>query len=170
MIRLGSNYKYIYIGGVMKLYHGTTLENYQSIRANGFKPRLGACAWSCSDWDMIYVWDLTKVYVGEYNAAEDQIKAAENHTIGQAVENALIQAALHSTADNVIVLELDVPNDLVVDDDSGSNMNYASCVLADDLDWSSALSSMEFSLLKDLRRINVPEELMYPQWEEYPDL
>jgi hypothetical protein len=110
----------------MKLYHGTSFENYQKIIVEGF----GAykTIWNCSDTDYTYVWNLSKIRKGE----GVDWTTAKNFAFKEAFSSARLSAAVtKSLADKVIVFELDIPSSLVSDDDSCDNMGYASKVESD---------------------------------------
>jgi hypothetical protein len=110
---------------VMKVYHGTTWENYQNIQLRGFD-NSKETVWDCSIHSETYVWVPSQLM--EHGEAEDMEEATER-AIQMAFESAQISAALlGSLASEIVVIELNVnPDDLEVDE-SCENMGHASCI------------------------------------------
>jgi len=105
------------------LFHGTTLENWLNIKKEeGFASN--QTNWNCSGYHETYFYDMDK----ECNDEEQCIQAA--------LESANLAASIQNYNGNtLVVLELEVPENLVEDDYSCENMDtIASVVNNDDLD------------------------------------
>lgn len=111
------------------LFHGTTLKNWENIKVNGFYPENKT--WYCSGDREIYFYDLDK---SPYDEKRDIIYDC----INQAFSSAQIHASVNNyNSTELIVLELQVPENFCEDDFSCENMdNIATCVNIDDLDLS----------------------------------
>lgn len=108
----------------MKVYHGTSYENFKQIQELGFGASQSHIVWDCSDRNATYVWSPAALV--EAGEVEDD-EYATSRAVQMAFESAQITAALYgSTQDRVIVLEIEVPGDedLMVDD-SCENMGCA---------------------------------------------
>lgn len=112
----------------MKLYHGTSFENYSKIVKTGFDH--SETIWLCSDQDHMYFWNPRKLMKNE----EYNYQNARNEAIRRAFESARITAAYNKSISNkIIVFEIEIPGKLVSDDDSCKNMESSSQVSTDDL-------------------------------------
>lgn len=86
----------------MKCFHGTTQENFINLINNGDKP---SGAWNCSDMDgNFYVYPENKIY-------GDNEEEITSEGIQQALGNATITAAFQMKTQNIVILELDIPED-----------------------------------------------------------
>lgn len=102
----------------MKLYHGTTLENYNEILENGFEH--DSIVWdNASDCNYIYFWNPADL-MDDYGCDDsDDMESAEYMARENAASSGKITASIQkSKHDKVIILELDVPDSLVSHDDS----------------------------------------------------
>lgn len=123
----------------MKCFHGTTQENFINLINNGDKP---SGAWNCSDMDgNFYVYPENKID-GDY--AEE----IASEGIQQALGNAAITAAFQMKTQNIVILELDIPEDELQDDWSCENMsNIASFTGHFDKDWVKKVYTTEFNAM-----------------------
>ena len=112
---------------MVKLFHGTTEENYKSIMKNGFNWDFKRLVWNCSDEDATYFYNELKQ---EMDTEEENI----NECIYLAFQNAGITAAQNKYMGNkLIVLEFDIKPELIHNDSSCQNMENASFVYDEDL-------------------------------------
>jgi len=108
----------------MKLYHGTSYENFISIMKNGFCKN--EFVWNCSEDEKMYFYNTEK-FQKEYE--DDDVDSVQNRIVEEAFSSAKITASvLKSLAQKVIVLELEVPDKYIEDDDSCENMSTTSQV------------------------------------------
>ena len=112
------------------LFHGTTLENYESILKNGFSPRTDK-TWECSDDRTIYFYDMDK----DVNGCEDETEQRED-CIRRCFENSQISASIQNfTGSKLVVFEIEIASEYCEDDYSCDNMSdAATCVDIDYLD------------------------------------
>lgn len=107
----------------MRLYHGTSFENYQKIKEKGFTDSK-ACIWTCSDPCYTYFWNHLLIQKGE----KLPVKGAVDYAIREAFFSARITACMQrSKADRLMVLEVEIPGKYVELDNS-CNTEYASQV------------------------------------------
>lgn len=105
----------------MKVVHGTTKEGLDAI-----KNKTGKISglWECSTTDSYtYVWPFDKV-AKEYDC--DNENETRERAIQLAFESAQVQA-VNSDFDKIYVLELEIPDELLENDESCENMQMASC-------------------------------------------
>lgn len=107
----------------MKCYHGTTKKGLKAItEQSDFKPNN---PWSCCDNDgAMYVWPLNKMddYQDKTNDYQDNPhEDAERQGIEQGFQSAQIQGAVSGDYD-LYVIELEIPEELLEDDQSAENM------------------------------------------------
>lgn len=109
------------------LFHGTTKENYELIKKNGFAPENPN--WNCSYDCTMYFYDLDKAE--DYDTKEDN----RNQCIRQAFESAQLCAAIQgSDKSELIVFEIQIDESYCSDDESCENMaDTATEVNVDDL-------------------------------------
>lgn len=103
----------------MKVYHGTTDKGLKAILSGeNHKPN---GPWTCSDQDgCMYVWPLNKV--DSFSSDDRDEEAETEEQIIRAFESAQVQAITTATKE-LFVLEIEVPDDLLNDDDSCENMS-----------------------------------------------
>ena len=83
-------------------YHGTSMENTESILKNGFDSTMTEMTWTCSDESSIYV------------VSDDMEEECEGETIRRAIEAATITAAkLFSKSRNIGVFEFRISDKIV---------------------------------------------------------
>lgn len=123
----------------MKCFHGTTQENFLNLIYNGDKP---SGAWNCSDMDgNFYVYPENKIY-----GDDEEERISEG--IQQALGNAAITAAFQMKTQNIVILELDIPEDELNDDYSCDNMSgVASFTEYFDLSWIKKVYITEFNAM-----------------------
>jgi len=111
------------------LYHGTTLENWESIKANGWGGEVPV--WTCSNLSEIYFYDLDKGF-----DCIDDLEEREQGHIRRAFESGQIAAALYGCkSEKLVVIRVEIEEHLVEDDLSCENMaDTASTVEIEDLD------------------------------------
>ena len=97
------------------LYHGTTLANWEQIQREGWNGPGRKPVWNCSDDSCVYGYELNKADADEENREDWCIREA----MIQAMTSAAVLGYLGTT---MIVLRLEVPDELVHDDDSCPNM------------------------------------------------
>ena len=105
----------------IKVYHGTTKESYRSILNNLYKKDEFNSIWSCSDKDgYFYLWNSDKC-LEDYEENE-----VHEVLLKSSFESAQLQAAFRGKDTKLIVLELEIPSELIEDDDSCENMDWCS--------------------------------------------
>lgn len=129
----------------MKLYHGTSYENFVSILQNGF----GAenTIWNVSDPDVLYCWNPDRLLTSEdcENLAEAQQRA-----IQRAFESGQISAAFFGSLSNqIVVIEYDADVDDIFEDDSCENMADACYIVEPKVENITAFYTSEY--FPDLR-------------------
>jgi hypothetical protein len=98
----------------LKVYHGTSYENYLNIMEEGFNPTHKN--WLCSSKEHMYFFNPN--YVKDYDDI-NSIEIATKRSIEKAFNNARYTAAYNkSISDKVIVLELEVSEDYILRDSS----------------------------------------------------
>lgn len=103
-------------------FHGTTKENYENMLKGNCKDNP---TWNCSDDNEIYLWDAEKNLENS-----DDVK---EYCINQAFESAQLTAAIKGKDTDLIVIELEIPSNLIEDDYSCDNMSdVASLISFDD--------------------------------------
>lgn len=108
----------------MKVFHGTSYENYLKIKKEGFR-EVEEKTWLCSIPHCLYCWSPERLQEYCFNTPTD-LKNAEKAAITGAFENATITAALNgSLTDKVVVIELNVDEDEVRGDYSCMQMDGA---------------------------------------------
>jgi hypothetical protein len=117
-----------------KIYHGTTMENYESILKDGFQHDTDCLTWdNASDSDYIYFWnpkDVKKAYLNDDSTMQEAIEESKR----QAAESAKITAAVFkSRYERVVILEMEVNSKYISPDDSCENMSGAVKVNCDNL-------------------------------------
>ena len=113
----------------MKTYfHGTTKEQLERMKSGKSKEN---ATWICSDDNLLYLWDLSKV-----NEYEDNPR---DYAIHLAFESAEVTAAIQGKDTELVVIELQLDDENVFDDMSCENMDEASCIDFDDIDLSTAI-------------------------------
>lgn len=180
----------------MKLYHGTSYENYLNIMKHGINT--DNKTWNCSWDDKMYFYNPKElIKQGECNTEDDAVRTS----IEDAFFNARITAALNrSNSDKIIVLELDIEEEKMSIDSSDGYVGTAVEVEIDDIDLNKDLtkvftasycpnislmylinhydnpflesnfSNAEKAMLKYLKSIDyIPEEIFEIKYEEYND-
>ncbi len=115
-----------------RLFHGTTLKNWESIKQNGFGFEADKnAAWWCSNDSETYFYDQDK---SDY----DDLEGSYNDCIYQAFSSAQLSAAVNGyNSTELVVIELLVDSELCEDDWSCENMHdIATVVDNDDLELS----------------------------------
>lgn len=98
------------------VYHGTTWEAYQNILKEGFNT--GNKIWVCSDDFCTYAYERER-YKMEHSIDDDEYSDLTNRIVSDCFESAAIAAAYNNVLDNrLIVIELDVPDNIVLEDES----------------------------------------------------
>lgn len=116
----------------LKLYHGTSFENYLRIMKEGFNPK-NSTFW-CSEDHYIYFYN-PKQFIKEGESETKQ--KSEERARQYASDNAKITAALNkSQSDKVIIFEITIDSKFITPDDSCENMSLACKVNIDDLELS----------------------------------
>jgi hypothetical protein len=116
----------------MKIYHGTSYENYLSIMKEGFSPKHRN--WNCSSSMHMYFYNPKFIMEYEGDELEDDMELMNVRGIEYAFNNARFTAAFNrSNSDKVIVLELDIEEDCIVQDLSCGAMDNACQVSLEDL-------------------------------------
>lgn len=113
----------------MKCFHGMTEKAFKQwiegkCITNVISP------WMCSEHD-----DMTYLHTIENSLSEcdnDQ-DSAYCHAVQQAKESAIIQAAINSDS-RVYVIEMDLPDDMLMVDNSCENMDFCRCIDSDVFD------------------------------------
>jgi hypothetical protein len=178
----------------IKLYHGTTIENYKSILENGFSGNRDIVWTYASDSDYTYFWNPKELKKSEDLENMDE---AINYAKDRAAESAKIAGAIFkSKSDKIIVLEIEVDSKFVTPDDSCQNMEGAVKVFNDDLKVSDIkntyycdflptmsliylvglmnnqnielgefLTSFELSILESMKEQILPEEIWYNEFD-----
>lgn len=110
----------------MKLYHGTTAKGYNNIINNTqCKP---VNPWYCSeDDDLMYFWSYDEI-TAEYNYNNEIDHESTHETCLQYGFEAGQVQALMTDDTELYVIEVDVPDELVMLDESCDNMQYARCI------------------------------------------
>ena len=115
----------------MRLYHGTSYENFISIMKNGFCKT--DFVWNCSEDEKMYFFNTEK-FQQEFEDDDFSDDDVKDRIIEEAFSSAKITASvLKSLAQKVIVLELEVPDKYIEDDDSCESMPTASQVDINDI-------------------------------------
>lgn len=124
----------------MKCFHGTTQENFVNLINGGDKP---SGAWNCSDSDgCFYVYPVNKFYDLDSMNAEE----ITNEGLRNALDSATITAAFQMKTQNIVILELDIPEYELQDDWSCENMSdIASFTESFDKDWIKKVYITEFN-------------------------
>nr|DAJ98496.1 MAG TPA: hypothetical protein [Caudoviricetes sp.] len=126
----------------MKCFHGTTQENFLNLINGGEKP---TGAWNCSDMDgYFYVYPVSK-FCDVEEMDEEQIT---NEGLRNALDSATITAAIQMKTQNIVILELEIPEDELQDDWSCENMSdIASFTEHFDKDWVKKVYTTEFNAM-----------------------
>ena len=126
----------------MKCFHGTTQENFVNLINGGDKP---TGAWNCSDSDgCFYVYPVNKFY--DLDSMDDE--EITNEGLRNALDSATITAAFQMKTQNIVILELDIPEDELQDDWSCENMSdVASFTEYFDKDWIKKIYTTEFNAM-----------------------
>lgn len=126
----------------MKCFHGTTQENFLNLINGGEKP---TGAWNCSDMDgCFYVYPANKIY--DYDSLDDY--EITNEGLRNALDSATITAAFQMKTQNIVILELDIPEYELQDDWSCENMSdIASFTEHFDKDWIKKVYTTEFNAM-----------------------
>ena len=112
----------------MKVFHGTSYENYKNIVKNGFHTE--SVTWLCSDANTLYCWSPDEIMEGFPNVSKEE---AVDFAMRSAFENATITAALKGSCSNrVAVFELEVDEMAVSSDYSAPGMSGAICLYLDE--------------------------------------
>ena len=129
----------------MKCYHGTTLKNFVNLLNGGDKPE---GIWNCSYMDdCFYVYPMNKIIKTECLEDEEDSYIRER-CIQNALESGLITAAFQMETQDVIVIEMDIPEEELEDDYSCDNMSdIASFTGHFDKNWIIGLHSTKFSAM-----------------------
>lgn len=105
----------------MKVYHGTTKENYLAILNGDLAPK-SISAWSCSvDDNCIYFYSFDAVKANECNSDDDE-EYVEAICISKCFEQAQIQAAYIGEHTELVVFSAEIPDNLLESDYSCENM------------------------------------------------
>lgn len=126
----------------MKCFHGTTQENFLNMMNGGDKP---SGAWNCSDSDgCFYVYPVSKFY--DLDSMDDE--EITNEGLRNALDSATITAAFQMKTQNIVILELDIPEDELQDDWSCENMSdVASFTEHFDKSWIKKVYTTEFNAM-----------------------
>lgn len=126
----------------MKCFHGTTQENFLNMMNGGDKP---SGAWNCSDSDgCFYVYPVNKFY--DLDSMDDE--EITNEGLRNALDSATITAAFQMKTQNIVILELDIPEDELNDDWSCENMSdVASFTEYFDKNWIKKVYTTEFNAM-----------------------
>lgn len=126
----------------MKCFHGTTQENFVNLINGGDKP---SGAWNCSDSDgCFYVYPVNKFYDLDSMNAEE----ITNEGLRNALDSATITAAFQMKTQNIVILELEIPEDELQDDWSCENMSdVASFTESFDKSWIKKVYTTEFNAM-----------------------
>lgn len=126
----------------MKCFHGTTQENFLNLINGGEKP---SGAWNCSDMDgCFYVYPVNKFYDVEDMDAEQ----ITDEGIKNSLDSASITAAFQMKSQNIVILELDIPEEDLQDDWSCENMSdVASFTEYFDKSWIKKIYTTEFNAM-----------------------
>lgn len=126
----------------MKCFHGTTQENFLNLINGGEKP---TGAWNCSDMDgCFYVYPVNKFY----DLASMDAEEITNEGLRNALDSATITAAFQMKTQNIVILELDIPEDELQDDWSCENMSdVASFTEYFDKGWVKKVYTTEFNAM-----------------------
>lgn len=112
---------------MQSLFHGTSFEAAQDILKNGFKD--ADTVWNCSDDNSTYFWSLQRVIELDEISADDDLEYQKHSVITRAFESATIPASLYSTANKIIVLEIEFPDDFEIEPDTScDNMETSGAV------------------------------------------
>jgi len=177
----------------VKLYHGTTIDNYESILKNGFGDE--SIIWTyASDSDYTYFWNPKELKKVE---GLDTVEEAISYAKDRAAESAKIAGAIFkSKSDKIIVLEVEVDSKFVSDDDSCENMKGAVKVCNENLkalniknvyrcdflptmslvyligllknrniELSEFLTTFEMSVVESMSGLTLPEEIWYNEFD-----
>lgn len=127
----------------MKCYHGTTLKNFVNLLNGGNKPE---GIWNCSYMDdCFYVYPMDKVINSECLEDEEE-SYIRDRCLQNALESGLITAAFQMESQDVIVIELEIPDEELEDDYSCDNMSgVASFTGYFDKDWIIGIHSTYFN-------------------------
>ncbi len=128
----------------MRVFHGTSLEFAKTMINNNFNPEdKESYTWSCSDDYDLYVYPIDKI---KKEIGDDEDESDDNafyESIRRAFESARITAACHdSKYSELVVIELDIPDELLEDDWSCENMS--------DVASSVHLSQIDVSMVKSI--------------------
>jgi hypothetical protein len=108
------------------LYHGTTLENWEQIKAEGWNGDSRVTVWNCSC-NEVYFHDLAK--------HDDQGDWLHDAIVGDALSSAQAAAAVQNyMGETLVVLRFEIDDEYIEDDWSCENMNtIASVVQPEDM-------------------------------------
>lgn len=107
---------------MVKLLHGTSADNLDSILEHGIIP--GNANWICSHSEMVYFWDIESM--DDYGDDDEDEKTTYNSKFNQAFQQACWSAefSLYNSVDcRRVVIEVDIPKHFFTRDYSCQNMS-----------------------------------------------
>lgn len=111
----------------VKGYVGMTMEQYENLLIKSGKE---LSSWNVSNYDnLVYFWNVEKIMETEDLEKEEAIEQARRQAIWSGLTN-----VANFGSDYLVILELNLPENLIEDDDSCKNMEQASCIHINDFD------------------------------------